>query len=55
MSGKSGLASCSGAMPAKPRRNASSGRQSPAPTAGGVQQSCAGINLTLDNVQLVPN
>jgi hypothetical protein len=28
MSGKSGLASCSGAMPARPRRNAANGRQS---------------------------
>ncbi len=29
--------------------------QSPAPATGGVQQNCAGINLTLDNVQLVAN
>ncbi len=29
--------------------------QSPSPTAGGTQASCAGINLTLDDVQLVPN
>jgi hypothetical protein len=29
--------------------------QSPAPANGGAQQSCAGINLSLDDVQLVPN
>jgi hypothetical protein len=29
--------------------------QSPAPGAGGAQQNCAGINVTLDNLQLVPN
>jgi hypothetical protein len=29
--------------------------QSPAPAAGGPQPNCAGINLTLDNVQLVSN
>jgi hypothetical protein len=29
--------------------------QSPTPIGGGVQPSCLGINLTLDDVQLVPN
>jgi hypothetical protein len=29
--------------------------QSPAPPNGSAQQNCAGINLTLDDVQLVPN
>jgi hypothetical protein len=29
--------------------------QSPAPASGGTQVNCAGINLTLDNVQLVSN